>query len=518
MKLIKGLKSLFNTTSSDPTVLPSEHGRDLKPDSSDFQTTERSPIIQISASKSDLQARIKAADTLDLRRRTERAEVKRLLETGPEDGELVFFDCLWLDSWNDFLKGSTPPGPISFQGLLNEKGELRSGLLLDADYKAISYEIWSYLEQHHGSAPPLLGSSPDIYNGLFLADTCPTINPIPGNDFPAFARLRVSPEADEPDKPDSESRTSEAATTNLYTTIGSPQIRVTRGLVGLANPSLFCYMNASLQLLLSIEPFRDFFYTQHYREVANNRKKPVSEALADVVFAIFNAEAGYVQPTRLWSLYQRRFPHHKMHDAQEFLHFLLDSLDTELGLKTVKPGHAKSDLISSVFTGVLRSRILCLKCERTSDVYEQFLELSLPLAKSVKAALKLFYAKETLTEAYDCEKCRRRTDMAKEMSVDTWPTFLILSVKRFKQFPKPQKSSVFIKFRKRLSFPSAVEDVGYSLYSVIEHQGKDLESGHYVAYCRRGHTWFLFDDRVCTQVSLKDVLATQAFVMLYKRV
>lgn len=52
---------------------------------------------------------------------------------------------------------------------------------------------------------------------------------------------------------------------------------------------------------------------------------------------------------------------------------------------------------------------------------------------------------------------------------------------------------------------------------MIEHQGDDMDCGHYVAYCRRAHSWYLFDDCSCTNVTLREVLAAQAFVLLYRR-
>lgn len=44
-----------------------------------------------------------------------------------------------------------------------------------------------------------------------------------------------------------------------------------------------------------------------------------------------------------------------------------------------------------------------------------------------------------------------------------------------------------------------------------------MDCGHYVAYCKRAHSWYLFDDCSCVRVSLRDVLAAQAFVLLYRR-
>jgi ubiquitin carboxyl-terminal hydrolase 22/27/51 len=54
----------------------------------------------------------------------------------------------------------------------------------------------------------------------------------------------------------------------------------------------------------------------------------------------------------------------------------------------------------------------------------------------------------------------------------------------------------------------------YTLSAVIVHKG-EMSSGHYVSYAREGRDWFLFDDSKVVLVGEKDVLAAQAYLLVY---
>jgi hypothetical protein len=56
--------------------------------------------------------------------------------------------------------------------------------------------------------------------------------------------------------------------------------------------------------------------------------------------------------------------------------------------------------------------------------------------------------------------------------------------------------------------------LSYSLSAVIVHKG-EINSGHYVNYCREGTDWFLFDDSKVVLVGEKEVLAAEAYLLLY---
>ena len=54
----------------------------------------------------------------------------------------------------------------------------------------------------------------------------------------------------------------------------------------------------------------------------------------------------------------------------------------------------------------------------------------------------------------------------------------------------------------------------YVLSAVIVHKG-GMDSGHYVSYAREGKEWFMFDDSKVVLVGEADVLAAQAYLLVY---
>jgi len=423
MKLLQGLSSLFKPC---PSPCPVAHS---------VPESVSSPAPE--SSNSDLKERIRLAEAMDRRRTQERTEVKKILSTEDENDVFVFFETKWLNAWNEYLRGGPLPGPIEFAELVDKDGGVRRDLRVERDFKVISFEIWEYLQRQHGSEPPLASSAEEIRTAVVLAEASPRQETVLTEVNHRERGWKHRSDEDDLGR---------ALTTRDWR---EGESNKTDGLVGLVNPGLFCYMNASLQCLFSVEPFRDFFYQKRHKQVQSRISKPFSEALSEAVTAVFSSERGAFRPNRLWSLCQRRFPALKMHDAQEFLHYLLDSLDSELTCKGKSA--SKDGLIAYTFMGVLRSHVRCMECGRGSRVDEGFLELSVPMAKSIKKAFRMFTAAEVISEEYECEHCEDQTSASKQIAVLKAPRYLLLSIKRFREFPSPQKSSEHIKFHKRIA-------------------------------------------------------------------
>ena len=54
----------------------------------------------------------------------------------------------------------------------------------------------------------------------------------------------------------------------------------------------------------------------------------------------------------------------------------------------------------------------------------------------------------------------------------------------------------------------------YMLNAVIVHKGS-MDSGHYVSYSKEVSEWFLFDDSKVVTVTEKEVLAAEAYLLIY---
>ena len=103
--------------------------------------------------------------------------------------------------------------------------------------------------------------------------------------------------------------------------------------------------------------------------------------------------------------------------------------------------------------------------------------------------------------------------MSVERRFSHLPRVLLFAIKRFKFLPSQKRgmkveSEVLIPEHLSLKAmrqaggtgPWRLDNVlpsgesSYSLVGVISHLGRDLGSGHYIAHCRRGGSWYEFSD------------------------
>ncbi|KAK9812834.1 hypothetical protein WJX72_004482 [[Myrmecia] bisecta] len=189
----------------------------------------------------------------------------------------------------------------------------------------------------------------------------------------------------------------------------------------------------------------------------------------------------------------------RQEDAHEFLRCLLDAVERAVlvGRHDSKPAgvvQAPETEISYLFGGMLQSQVKCKSCGGESNTYDPFHDLSLELGtcKSVDQALQLFTAPEHLSgeNAYSCERCKRKTDACKRMTVHED------ECSSATQRPSPD----------------------YSLSGVLVHDGFSAHAGHYYTCVRApdGH-WFEMNDTRVSPMRLLAVLAEEAYLLFYVR-
>lgn len=58
-------------------------------------------------------------------------------------------------------------------------------------------------------------------------------------------------------------------------------------------------------------------------------------------------------------------------------------------------------------------------------------------------------------------------------------------------------------------------DERYELFAMTVHVGNP-ESGHYVAYAKRDHVWYCFNDEHFLKVSEEEALRQEAYLLFYR--
>ena len=226
--------------------------------------------------------------------------------------------------------------------------------------------------------------------------------------------------------------------------------------MGFHNTSFYCYMNASLQMLLSITDFSHYIYQEKYKSLSGKEETKFWKAMTEVVHSHFKQQS-CVLPRALRKLSVKNFDPDQQHDAHEFLSFLLSGLQDEVNLPCPKkegefktPDSAWSyykksniSLVDEIFAGQLVSTVRCTSCKHVSTTYDPFLDLSLPIipgkTKNLDDCLQAYQQEEDIDDSYKCEKCKATGKAKKRLHIHRCPRYLLLNLKRFETYPKKRK-------------------------------------------------------------------------------
>lgn len=357
---------------------------------------------------------------------------------------------------------------------------------------------------------------------------------------------------------------------------------------GLINTGNMCYMNSVLQVLVFCVPFYDFLIQVSHR-AAHSFKSDTplvdamimflheynvlkSAATADKLGRTlktddlekygepFTPEFVYEAIRRLDRFASMRHGHQQ--DAEEFLGFLLQSLDdecTQLMANAPSPGTTTPEVapdaaaaagasgdwlevgrkqkaavsrssgtnsstpITKIFGGLLRSefRVPGLKDSITTEPYQPLqLDIGSPDVRNVVDALRGLTRPERLQGDFNSPR-GKDVSATKQVFIESLPPVLILHLKRF-QFDAEGNGTV--KIWKKIGYPLELEiprealsrqkrneDMPkYRLISVVYHHGKNASGGHYTVDVRRqdGQEWIRLDDTVIRRVRSEDVAET----------
>ncbi|KAG5949975.1 hypothetical protein E4U53_005596 [Claviceps sorghi] len=359
---------------------------------------------------------------------------------------------------------------------------------------------------------------------------------------------------------------------------------------GLINTGNMCYMNSILQVLVFCTPFYEFL--EQLRQKATHNFK--SETPLVDILVIFMQEfkvlasastanqLGHTVRPEIFEQYGEPFTpefvyeairklsrfasmeHGHQQDAEEFLGFLLQTLDDEcthlmskslnsedreakasapaaqngpdasgdwleVGRKqkaaiTRSSGSSSSTPITKIFGGLLRSelRVPGLKDSITTEPYQPLqLDIDSPEIRNVADALRRLTRPERLQGDFNSSRGKDVT-ATKQVFIESLPPVLILHLKRF-QFDAEGHGT--IKIWKKIGYPLELDipreilsrqrrqTIGtgpmprYKLISVVYHHGKNASGGHYTVDVRRqdGREWIRMDDTVLRRIHGDDV-------------
>ena len=247
--------------------------------------------------------------------------------------------------------------------------------------------------------------------------------------------------------------------------------------------------------MFTLETLNDYFLSEKYKDNKYKTIKPpkyiniYSDALkvinsnaTSVNVSNKKNHSNFVNAANFFkSVLKKVFNPREQQDIHEFIRLFLSEIQDELNplldkrcsLSQIGNSDAKWEshlkknpsIIDTLFSSQIKTKIQCLECKRFSEIYEIFLDFSVPIVKNeqnnkknekmestpketaftIYNVLNKFFEDEIITE-YKCNYCKKSVKSKKQMSIAISPKILLIHFKRFKTYPRKQKISDKIDF------------------------------------------------------------------------
>ncbi|XP_076960582.1 ubiquitin carboxyl-terminal hydrolase 24-like [Bidens hawaiensis] len=349
---------------------------------------------------------------------------------------------------------------------------------------------------------------------------------------------------------------------------------------GLINSGNMCFLNATLQALLSCSPVVQLLQGIRTR-IAHKTGYPTLAAFGEFL-SEFKMPAGtiskdlnHMQTGRpfspvMFEVVLKNFTpdvpnsisgRPRQEDAQEFLSFIMHQMHDELlklegkssnvngngssfvssveedDWETVGPKNKSAvtrtqnfvpSELSAIFGGQLRSVVKAAGSKDSATV-QPFLLLHLDISHdgvaNIEDALRLYSMPETLDEYRTTSGKAGVVTARKSVNLQALPKIMILHLKRFgygtngsTKLHKSVRFPLQLLLSRDLLVSAATKGRKYTLISSVTHHGREASKGHYTAdACYPNQQWFRFDDASVTAISKNKVLHDQAYILFYKR-
>jgi len=339
---------------------------------------------------------------------------------------------------------------------------------------------------------------------------------------------------------------------------------------GLRNIGNTCFMNSILQCVMATPYLHKYFCVQ-FRKDRHLRRTRLSWSFYQLIRIAregsivtqnnlkqrtFKLEEQLADLKAQLAATVSQFCGRRQHDAQEFMRYLVDRMHNELNRVRRKPRYSKikceelpielqsqkwadyaakfdNSVMTDLFNGQLISVVKCLSCKHKSVAFDNFMDLSIEIPRSMRNprlldCLHNFFSPERISNVgYNCTKCHEQERIVKVMSVYRLPRILIIHLKRFlytrrrgRKISAPVDFPLSLSMREftKLSEHSSVSNAMYRLYGISHHLG-GLRGGHYTSDVQNmvSGIWYHCDDTSVRTIPHPDTNCGSAYVLFYVR-